>query len=81
VFDMTKDQQSVETERELKQLAYSVALLDLIALGIGCLFARVMGPITIWLGAGVAVFVTLVFVLIWICNVAVVWLIKRLSTR
>jgi hypothetical protein len=59
-----------ETARELRQIAWAVLLIDLIAIGVGALASRSMGESAFLIGIGLALFVTLCFGLIVAGNLA-----------
>jgi hypothetical protein len=61
----------IDTRRELAQLAWAVTLIDLVAVGIGALASRPMGPAAFKLGLLLAGFVTLCFALLVAGNLAV----------
>lgn len=56
-----RDPAWVETWRELGQLGWAILLIDLIAVGLGFLAARPMGPFARKAGLGLAAFVTVCF--------------------
>jgi hypothetical protein len=74
-----------ETRRELAQLTWAVVFIDAIALGIGALASRAVGPIAMKVGIGLAVFVTTVFIFVISANLAAeslaYWWIERRDTR
>ena len=59
-----KDPSWLETRRELGLLAWAVLLIDLIALGLGALAARSMGAFAYKVGLGIAIFVTICFIVL-----------------
>lgn len=61
---LPRDPSWVETWRELRQLAWAIFLIDLIALGLGALAARPMGAFAQKVGIGLAIFVTLCFAIL-----------------
>ena len=58
------DPRWTETWRELRQLAWALLLIDAIAIGLGALAARPMGAFAYKLGVGLAIFVTVCFLLL-----------------
>jgi hypothetical protein len=62
---------SIETRRELAQLTWAVLLIDAIAIGLGGLASRPMGPFAWKVGVGLAVFVTLCFAVLIAGNLVV----------
>lgn len=70
-----------DTRRELGQLAWAVLLIDLIAIGLGALAARPMGPFAFKVGLGLAGFVTVCFVVLIAGNLVVESLVNWWLTR
>jgi hypothetical protein len=62
-----------QTWRELRELAWAIFLIDLIAIGLGFLAARPMGSFAQKVGVGVAVFVTVCFAVLIGGNLLVAW--------
>jgi hypothetical protein len=59
-----RDPAWTETWRELGQLAWAILLLDLVAIGLGALAARAMGDFARKVGVGLAVFLTVCFLVL-----------------
>lgn len=64
-----------QTWRELREFAWALLLIDLIALGLGALAARPMGAFAYKVGVGLAAFVTLCFMFLIGSNLLIAWVI------
>ncbi len=70
-----------ETRHELGQFLWAVALIDVIAIGLGVLAARPMGSFAIKVGVGLAIFATVVFALFVGASLGVEWMANWWVTR
>ena len=59
-----RDPSWAETWRELGQLAWAIFVIDLVAVGLGALAARPMGEVARAVGVGLAVFITMCFLVL-----------------
>ena len=76
----------IETRRELGQVAWAVMLIDLIAIGLGALASRPMGPMALKFGLVLAGVVTVSFTLMIAANLAIEaganwWLTRRAGSH
>ena len=70
-----------DTRQELGQLAWAILLIDLIAIGLGALASRPMGPFALKIGIGLAVFITVCFAVIIGGNLAIEAIADRWMSR
>jgi hypothetical protein len=70
-----------DTRQELGQLVWAILLIDLIAVGLGALASRSMGPFALKVGIGLAVFITVCFAVIIGGNLAIEAIAHRWMSR
>ena len=70
-----------ETRRELAQLIWAIALIDVISIGLGALASRAMGAFALKVGVGLAAFATVAFVALVLGNLGAEFLAHRWLDR